>query len=374
MPEITPCPRCGRKIRVADELLGKKIRCPKCSVTFVVEAPGGQLETSVADRPGRGSRERLEEEAEPRARTRRDEDDDDEEGPRRPRRRPPPANVASWERVRRGIGLMLIAVGIVILGWIVLAATTVLAMLVSTGVALSSKDVNTAIGTSVLAMIVVAGVAILFGLSYIVVRFIGHYETTTAPDREGARSLAVWGLWLFIGSLVVPVLYFLLAIVCFGVATGGKSATAAGLGAVLFMISMIIYYIVMGALLIGGVYSWLFFLRACARLVRAPGLAQSILFLILAVTLLFVAGLAMGGLSLLGNTASIGAGAVQVSGPGPQPVAGPSAASGLAGVVGMATLGCGCLTIFLSLATFIWTIVSMFLVRSAITRYIEGRA
>ena len=124
----------------------------------------------------------------------------------------------------------------------------------------------------------------------------------------------------------------------------------------------------------GGSFVWLFFLRACAKLVRAPGLAQSILFLILAAALLLVMSLAMGGLNLLAAGTSAGAGVMPPPGPGPHPITGPSAAGGLAGVLGFVQLGCGCLTIILSLGTFIWTIVSMFLVRSAITRYIEGRA
>jgi predicted Zn finger-like uncharacterized protein len=34
MPIITQCPACERKVRVPDELLGKKVRCPGCGDTF----------------------------------------------------------------------------------------------------------------------------------------------------------------------------------------------------------------------------------------------------------------------------------------------------------------------------------------------------
>jgi hypothetical protein len=379
MPEITPCPKCGRKIRVADELLGKKIRCPRCGVTFVVEAPEQQLEEAIAERPGRSSRGRLDEEEEPRARRR--DDDEDDEGPRPARRRPPPASAGSWERVRRGIGLMLIAIAIAIVGWIAVFVTTLLAMALTAGVALSSmsgKDMNAlnaAIGTSVVAMIVIAGVAILFGISYVVVRFIAHLDSTAAPAREGAHALGVWGFWMYVGWLVLPVLYFLLMIVCGGMLMGAHTQAAVGMSATLMTIASVLFYIVwVGVLTVGGWFVWLFFLRACAKLVRAPRLAQSILFLILTAALLLVSGLAMGGLNLLAASAVTGAELTTPSGPGLHPAAGPSAASGLAGVLGVVQLGCGCLTLFLALATFVWTIVSMFLVRSAITRYLEGRA
>jgi len=37
MPIIVQCPACGRKLRVPDELLGKKVKCPGCGGTFTGE-------------------------------------------------------------------------------------------------------------------------------------------------------------------------------------------------------------------------------------------------------------------------------------------------------------------------------------------------
>src|SRR5438093_2746105 len=40
MSTIVDCPSCSRKLRVPDELLGKKVKCPTCSGTFdAVAAP-----------------------------------------------------------------------------------------------------------------------------------------------------------------------------------------------------------------------------------------------------------------------------------------------------------------------------------------------
>src|SRR5215471_2935670 len=34
MSTIVDCPSCNRKLRVPDDLLGKKVKCPTCSGTF----------------------------------------------------------------------------------------------------------------------------------------------------------------------------------------------------------------------------------------------------------------------------------------------------------------------------------------------------
>lgn len=39
MPIIVACPSCGGKLRVADDLLGRKVRCPACNATFDAVAP-----------------------------------------------------------------------------------------------------------------------------------------------------------------------------------------------------------------------------------------------------------------------------------------------------------------------------------------------
>ena len=39
MPIIVSCPSCSGQLRVADDLIGRKVRCPACSTTFDAEAP-----------------------------------------------------------------------------------------------------------------------------------------------------------------------------------------------------------------------------------------------------------------------------------------------------------------------------------------------
>jgi predicted Zn finger-like uncharacterized protein len=58
MPINTDCPSCNRKLRVPDELLGKKVKCPTCGTVFQADesttpAPAGpaEAEEPVASAP-----------------------------------------------------------------------------------------------------------------------------------------------------------------------------------------------------------------------------------------------------------------------------------------------------------------------------------
>jgi hypothetical protein len=106
MPEIISCPDCDKKLRVPDDLLGKKVKCPGCSVMFIAngvgradaeeEAPrrrGGRAlarEDAIEEKPRGGRREAppfegLDER--PVSRRRRDEEDEEDDRPRARRRR-----------------------------------------------------------------------------------------------------------------------------------------------------------------------------------------------------------------------------------------------------------------------------------------------
>lgn len=91
MPVITKCPECDRQLRVPDELLGKKVKCPSCSTTFMAADS-----TKPPRPPDPDSRERVRAETPSKSRKApaADEDyevvDDEDEGPRKKRRPPPP--------------------------------------------------------------------------------------------------------------------------------------------------------------------------------------------------------------------------------------------------------------------------------------------
>jgi predicted Zn finger-like uncharacterized protein len=91
MPEIVNCPQCARQLRVPDDLLGKKVKCPSCEKIFTAAAKAPTAKPPVPA----VEEERFEEDARLERRRRRpvpeddydDEPVDEEEHEERPRRR-----------------------------------------------------------------------------------------------------------------------------------------------------------------------------------------------------------------------------------------------------------------------------------------------
>ncbi len=144
MPIVTRCPSCQRQLRVPDNLLGRKVKCPGCKETFTADADGGEPPPAPEEeappvakrRPappseGEESGGTYEIKEEPRERRRPpvrfDEEEDDEEPPeeeeeyeeeRRPRR---PRRRRSYTAPHRGtlimtLGILSLVVAPIILG------------------------------------------------------------------------------------------------------------------------------------------------------------------------------------------------------------------------------------------------------------------
>jgi predicted Zn finger-like uncharacterized protein len=92
MPEIVQCPECQRKLKVPENLLGKKVKCPTCGATFTAAGEAAP-EPAPAPAPARRPREEEAYEEEPAPPPREPDDYQEDEGeyeerPRRRRRRP----------------------------------------------------------------------------------------------------------------------------------------------------------------------------------------------------------------------------------------------------------------------------------------------
>jgi predicted Zn finger-like uncharacterized protein len=124
MPVSVSCPSCERKLRVPDELLGKRVKCPGCKNTFTAEDPDAVVDVDVIEeeeRPRRPVRrpeppqddEGIQEERRPAQRRRREAEDDDEEyeeeRPRRRKRRSRSKSAARQAVAIPAIGLMVVA-------------------------------------------------------------------------------------------------------------------------------------------------------------------------------------------------------------------------------------------------------------------------
>jgi predicted Zn finger-like uncharacterized protein len=51
MPNTIHCPSCNRELRVPDELLGKKVKCPACATTFTASVAGPEAAPQAAPQP-----------------------------------------------------------------------------------------------------------------------------------------------------------------------------------------------------------------------------------------------------------------------------------------------------------------------------------
>jgi hypothetical protein len=107
MPLVVACPSCTSKLKAPDHLIGKKVKCPKCSTTFLVQAEEeeapimAELQDEPAPEPARKPRPAAEEgEYEGRA-----EDEYDEDRPRRKQRRRDDDDYEGDYERRRGLGL-----------------------------------------------------------------------------------------------------------------------------------------------------------------------------------------------------------------------------------------------------------------------------
>jgi predicted Zn finger-like uncharacterized protein len=114
MPINTDCPSCNRKLRVPDELLGKKVKCPTCGTVFQADESSSPL-LPASDR---GEEPALSSPAEERAPVDQQRDlEKDEEGALGP---PGPGSGTKPDKVH-SIGVMMLISGIlgilVFLGW-----------------------------------------------------------------------------------------------------------------------------------------------------------------------------------------------------------------------------------------------------------------
>jgi len=117
MPIQTACPSCGRELRVPDNLIGKRVKCPSCQTEFTAggeagfkEAPPPREEYPEETPPSRRRREDEEYSAERRPerpssrRDDRDDYDDDYDDDRPRRRRRPSAPHRGGSILGMGIG------------------------------------------------------------------------------------------------------------------------------------------------------------------------------------------------------------------------------------------------------------------------------
>jgi hypothetical protein len=299
MPEITSCPDCEKKLRVPDDLLGKKVRCPGCSIMFVAQAgvglpdqpraaaappsrseayserrssaPSSGSRNDYADRPARrddyDDRPRRRDDYDDRPRSRRDEDEDyrDRDRPRyrdEDDRRPRDSSKA-WRGVRLGLTFAIIS-GWLVLGLIGLAAISAGIFLLA-GVSLFGSVIGAspnqaagrAMGGAVAMGLGVILVAILLGLLALastVLKLVGYGICLQVPAsrNNSAKGLIIAAFSCACASLFLSFM---------GWGFSGATHISGGLSALVSLTGFIL---------------WMLFLRSVAIHLRGSDVARRI--------------------------------------------------------------------------------------------------
>ncbi len=397
MPVITNCPECSRKVRVPDDLLGKKVRCPGCKVVFAAAAvPEEVPEEAPAPpprRPAPAREERIrqapparrapppeedDEAARPRAKApagdfqeeqdfEEEEDFEEDELPRGRREHeddeegngdalPPSGKRSAWRKVWVGINAILIALCIQVLSAIVsffggmaLAAATAPrpGVLPTPG----TPPGGTGPGVAFLVFLGFVTVIQLVGSGF---NIFGHYKCMSAPDKPGSglRSLSVAQFILFaiaIGFSVVGQVVQMAS----GMSPAALSPMAMGAGGILGIFSLLSYC--------AGFVVFILFLRAVALAVRRRNLAKALM----AYLITWASAIGLGVVMALIATAVMGVALFSGAGAGrPAPGAAGAVMGGAVAMMGLFCLGA---VGFFGLG--IWHVVQLVQVRGALASY-----
>ena len=101
------CPSCDRELKVKDELVGRKVKCPGCGESIAV--PSAQRADAVSERPQKKPRPVPDDavsDAAPKKKRAAAEDDGDEERPRKKKKKQS-SNLALWLGAGAGVLLLL---------------------------------------------------------------------------------------------------------------------------------------------------------------------------------------------------------------------------------------------------------------------------
>jgi hypothetical protein len=328
MPEIITCPDCQRKLRVPDALLGKKVKCPGCSVMFTAGGappkvsrpappPEEPIEEPIEDRRDVVRRDDYEE----RRPRRRDDDYDDDD--RRSRRRDdnydddrrfrrdddydddrrfrrdddyddyrmesPRSLRERWGKVSTGINLNIIGTWIWIGGAVFMALGSCLGGLImgsavfaaiGSGGRASSATADSTFASVGAGLIIFGLAAIVFGLcalAELVLRVTGYGMCMTVPSTRGAslKPLAVTAFSLGAAQAV-----FLLFGCTWGFAAGASGGMGGGTAALMPVGGNVIDWIAK-VLFLASFIVFLLFARGVASQVRDRGLPGTLLTLLI---------------------------------------------------------------------------------------------
>jgi predicted Zn finger-like uncharacterized protein len=351
MPVIISCPDCGRKVRVQDEQLGKKVRCPGCKEVFTAaeeeeEAPA-RARGSIAATPRSVKRQDAddfeyvdEEDDRPR---RRDQDEEDEDD-RSPKKKLRPRE--GWKKVRLGLTFYLISIFVFLGGMVLLF----LVALITVGMSAASGSLSAAGGGAVLFGVL----GLLIGLAARGLWTAGMVLCMFVPNKPETplRLLGILSMSLCGANLLFWLLASFVGVLDTGVAFFGGAAPIT-YGSEIGVATVVLEIL---ALLCGVAWFIVFilFLRAVATDLRQYELASTLMKYLISVA---VAVVLEPVLFLVGAVISGGL------------MSSPSAGGGAAG--GLLLVLVLCASAVANICLGIWHIVLVFQVRGVVDRRVK---
>ncbi len=359
MPEVTSCPQCQRKLRVPDELLGKKVKCPGCGLTFTAAADAPAPPVSPSAMGTEPSRRAVP--APPLRRARRDEEEDVEDDPpeedfeeRKPKVK---GSRAAWTSVRLGITLVLVA----ILGMVITIAIQFIAQ-----VALASSmprrfDPNNP--TADVSNFFLLGICIQI-LSVICrsTQVAGYWFFMRVPERSGAGSLAGICFGTGIANIVLGMIMSVLMWTIIGSIPNMMPNAANPFGQFTQSVAMAWVFIILAVIIfllyLTEYFCSLFFHKMVADHLKSRAVSASIIYQVVVsvISMLMTIGLVIVSFAIVGAAAQ-GSGAFRQNGD----------------MLAALLTACSCANIILYIGLCIWYIVTHFLMLSVVSGPINRR-
>lgn len=376
MPEIIACPDCERTLRVPDDLLGRKVKCPSCGITFIAGgAPGGSGGARRGITAERGRR--YEEDEPPRSkrrydddedypRSRRDEDDYDDRDDAAARKA---ARVEGWKKTRLGLNLVLTSnyvwIGTVVLGMV----GGFLLGMVGVGAMSSARTSGQAINTAVTlgtGMMIFGALMMLLGFAVEVLGMTGKGFCIAAPPVRGTgtRGLAIATFCCATTAFALNMIGTLVTIVSYGMAASNAFSPMSFGGRVHPVITVLAGL----AALAGGIL-WIFFLRAVCVAVKNHDLARTLVVYLISVVVYVVVAIGLGCILILVVGASMASILGGVS--SGRTTVGQAQAAGNVSIAMLAFFWCAVGLVGLGL--YIWYLVLLHQVRAVVDRAARRR-
>jgi hypothetical protein len=382
MPQIITCRDCGRKLRVPDNLLGKKVKCPGCGVKFAAEVEEELEEWDEVEEPApppprrsrdegiqkkqpksrpRDYEEEEEEEDVSAKRKRRDDDEDDDEDYEPQKRKPKKREIyKGWERVRLGVNLVAVSIWIMIGGFAALILSScVLGAVIGAAAAPAGGAPNGpfnqappggAVAGASVAVIAIAALMVILYLAYTGTQMTGLgfcMGVVSTPRTQSLKMLAVTSFGLAVAGLCANGLSY-----AAGFILGPKAPfIAQGLS----WLETVLY--------LAEFTCFLFFMRGVALVMRKDDLARAIVVYMITLAVII-------GLSVIAYFILLFAGMAAAVMATPTPGAMRGAGQNVGGYIIVSCAGF-LLAAGVSLAMFIRFVLLLYQVRSAVDRWLD---